>query len=357
VAEGRINALNAAAGTLTVAGAALSVNGETEVSLNGARVSLADLVVGETARASFDTGTGHAREVSVRRLEGFLWGRVTAYGPPSAGASGSFTFQRRGGGTEQLWIGPASTIPLEDGTDISSLVGANASVAFDPVTKVIFRLEPYTPEPERPDTEPYPGPAPQPEPQPQPQPAPLPEPVRYRAEGVVVTTDAAAGTLTLLARCVRVVGAKTRGRVSGLRTVVLLCDDSSQLTLEGQPAKVADFAAGDRVHCLFEVVGERCHALGLRGSMPPARTIGGLVQAVGEGTVTLGPARRPRVLTLKPTTFVSVNGEAAPQDQLAVGQRGCALYRERGGILDALAIVTMTPPVRKIEARLRAGRR
>jgi hypothetical protein len=349
VAEGRLNAVNAATGGLTIAATALTTNSATAVRLNGNPVSLADLAVGETARAAYDPATGVASEVAVSRPEGRLWGRVVAFSAPTPGANATLTFQRRDGASEVLVVGPASIIPLEDGSDdISSLVGTGARVVYDPVTKVIFSLEPYVPEPTEPDSEPYPAPAPAPETTPGPEPTTSPAPVRYRADGVVVAVDAAGGTFTLLARCLRSPGAKTVGEVSAgrPRTLVLTVASSAELLLEGRPCGLDRLAAGDRARCLYEAVGESNRALKVAAFLPPVRVAAGLVRAVGAGTVAIGPVARPLVLALTGETQVSVDGVPATAAALAVGQRGCALYRERGGAVTALAVVTMSPPVK-----------
>jgi len=347
VVEGRLNAVNAATGSLTVGATALTTNSATAVLLNGNSVSLADLAVGETARVIYTTPAGVAREVSVSRPEGRLWGRVTAFSAPTPSASATLTFQRRDGSSEVLVVGAASVIPLEDGTEISSLIGVTAQVAYDPVTRVIFRLQPYVPEPTEPDSEPYPAPAPTPEPTPAPEPAPAPVPVRYRADGLVTEVDATGGTLTILARCLRSPGAKTVGVGKGkARTLVLTVANSTELLLEGQPCGLERLAAGDRVRCLYETVGEANHALKVAAFLPPVRVAAGLVRAVGEGTVSIGPVARPLTLVVNGETHVSVDGAPATAAALAAGQRGCALYRERGGTATALAVVTMSPPVK-----------
>jgi hypothetical protein len=354
--EGRVNALNAATGALTVATTGLTTNGETVVSLNGARVSLSDLVVGETARALYDPGTSLAREISVNRPEGWLWGRITAYSAPTPGANATLTFQRRGGASEVLVVGPASVIPVEDGGDITSLVGVDASVAFDPVTKIISRLNPYVPEPSEPDSEPYPAPAPTPDALPEP--TPVPEPVRYRVEGVVAAVDPTAGTLTLTGRCVRAAKAKQAAvRHRGPQSLVLSVAAGTDLWLDGTPAGLADLAAGDRVRCLYETAGDQNRALQVRALMPPVRVAAGLVRGVGAGTVAIGSIKRPCVLTVTDTTSVSVDGVPAAFGQLAIGQRGVALYRERGGVTAALVVVTMSPPAPRTPAKKKAARR
>jgi hypothetical protein len=341
--SGRLNALNAAAGTLTVGATALTSGSETRVLLNGTLVSLADLAVGETAQAQYDPSTRRARQVVVNRPQGWLWGRVTALSAGTASAAPTLTFQRRGGASEVLVIGPTSVIPLEDGTELNSLVGSNGSVWFDPVTKVIDRFEWVPTEPSESDSAPYPPPAEEPSSEPSEEPVPVPVPVRYRANGIVAAVDAAAGTVTLLARCVRAPGAKTLGL--GQRLVLSL-GNGTELTLDGKPAQLGQLAAGDRVRCLYEARGDQNYALKVRAVMPPVRVAAGLVRALGGGTVAIGSAARPRVLTLTSETFVSVNGVPATADALGVGQRGCALYRERGGAAQALVVVTMTPPAK-----------
>jgi hypothetical protein len=366
VVEGRVNALAPAEGRVRVADTNLTTNTSTTVTLNDQRVSLNDLTVGDTARATFDPSTNLASEVRAHRALAELWGTITAYNAATGTADATFTFRLQNETSVILSINATTQLPpLEDGDDISSFVGKTALAHYDPVTHVAKDVQigvpapTPTPEPTpTPAPEPGPTPPPTPEPTPPPAPAPTPEPTPppapapkpREASGVVTDVNAAEQTLTFQLEKECNLRIKTAsGKSVKIRTLVLTCGDETQITLGDQAATLADLARGDRARFSFVPTGSGGQALRIRAFLPPIRAWGGLVQAVDPTaqTVTLGHGKHVVTLTCTGATHITVDGQEADFTGLAVNQRAAALFVVRDDIPQALAIVTISPPVRR----------
>lgn len=363
VVEGRVNALAPAEGRVRVADTNLTTNTSTMVTLNDQRVSLNDLTVGDTARATFDPSTNLASEVRAHRALAELWGTITAYHAATGTADATFTFRLKNDTSVILSINATTQLPpLEDGDDISSFIGKTALAHYDPVTHVAKDVKTGVPAPPDPDPtpaptptpeptptpHPEPGPAPPPTPEPTPPPAPAPKP--REASGVVTDVNAAEHTLTFLLGKECKMWLKTAsGKKVKLQTLVLTCGDDTQITLSDQAATLADLARGDRAHFSFVPTDNGGQALRIRAFLPPIRAWGGVVQAVDPTaqTVTLGHGKHVVTLTCTGATHISVDGQETDFTGLAVNQRAAALFVVRDDIPQALAIVTITPPVRR----------
>jgi Domain of unknown function (DUF5666) len=365
VVEGRVNALSPAEGGIRVADTNLTTNSSTTVTLNDQRVSLNDLTVGDTARATFDPSTNLASEVRAVRPLAELWGTITAYNAATGTADATFTFRLQNGTSVILSINATTQLPpLEDGSDISSFVGKTALVHYDPVTHVAKDVQIGVPAPPAPDPTPAPTPTPTPSPAPEPAPTPAPAPApaptpapapqSREAFGVVADVNAADHTLTFLIGKECNLRIKTAsGKSVRVRTLVLRCSDDTQITLSDQPATLADLARGDRARFSFVPTDGGGQALRIRAILPPIHAWGGLVQAVDPTaqTVTLGEGKHVVTLTCTGATHISVDGHETDFTGLAVNQRAAALFVVRDDIPQALAIVTITPPVRRAHGK------
>jgi hypothetical protein len=353
VVEGRVNALAPAEGRVRVADTDLTTNTSTTVTLNDERVSLNDLTVGDTARATFDPSTNLASEVRAHRALAELWGTITAYNAATGTADATFTFRLQNDTSVNLSINATTQLPpLEDGDDISSFVGKTALAHYDPVTHVAKDVQIGVPAPPAPDPTPTPTPTPEPTPTPTPEPTPPPAPAPKprEASGVVTDVNAAEHTLTFLLGKECNLRIKTAsGKSLKVRTLVLTCGDDTQITLSDQAATLADLARGDRARFSFVPTGNGGQALRIRAFLPPIRAWGGLVQAVDPTaqTVTLGQGKHVVTLTCTGATRISVDGQEVDFTGLAVNQRAAALFVVRDDIPQALAIVTISPPVRR----------
>jgi hypothetical protein len=361
VVEGRLNALNAAAGTIRVADTSLTVANTTTVTLNDQPVSLNDLAVGDTARATFDPATQVAREVRARRPLAELWGTITAYNAATGSADATFTFRLRDNSTLILYLNATTQLPpLEDGDDLSSFVGKTALAHYDPVTRVAKDVRLGVPAPPEPDPTPAPTPTPEPTPQPTPTPAPSPTPAPApqprEAAGVVTDVNAAEHTLTFALEKWCWARVKTKpGKAVVVRTLVLTCSDDTKITLLDQPATLADLARGDRARFAFLPSDTGNRAVRIRAILPPICTAGGVLQALDPTaqTVTLAHGKKSLTLSCTGATRINVDGQEADFTALKLDQRAAALFVVRDDVPQALALVTMSPPVRRAGGKRR----
>jgi hypothetical protein len=367
VVEGRVNALSPAEGRIRVADTNLTTNSSTTVTLNDQQVSLNDLTVGDTARATFDPTTNLASEVRAQRALAELWGTITAYNAATGTADATFTFRLQNDTSVILSINATTQLPpLEDGDDISSFVGKTALAHYDPVTHVAKDVQIGVPAPPAPDPTPAPTPTPTPEPTPPPTPAPAPTPeptpppapapTPREASGVVTEVNAAEHTLTfLLGKECKMWLKSASGKKVKVQTLLLTCSDDTQITLSDQPATLADLARGDRARFSFVPTDSGGQALRIRAFLPPIRAWGGLVQAVDPTaqTVTLGQGKHVVTLTCTGATRINVDGHEVDFTGLAANQRAAALFVVRDDIPQALAIVAISPPVRRAGGKRR----
>jgi hypothetical protein len=173
---------------------------------------------------------------------------------------------------------------------------------------------------------------------------------------VVTGVNAAEHTLTFLLEKWCWARLKTKpGKTVVVRTLVLTCNDDTKITLLDQPATLADLARGDRARFTFLPSDTGNRAVRIRAILPPICTAGGVVQALDATahTVTLVHGKKSLTLTCTDGTRIGVDGQEADFTGLALNQRAAALYVVRDDIPQALALVTMSPPVRRTAGKRR----
>lgn len=148
-----------------------------------------------------------------------------------------------------------------------------------------------------------------------------------RVKGVIGAVNLETGDVTVL----------TRNNTS----VVLHTNNSTAITRNGEPARLTDLQAGDRVQAIFDRFTLVASEIAARGE--PASTearVEGVIEAVdtAAATVTIQP-RDGRAVTLRvtPNTEITLDGRPARLDDLQRGFTASALYNTN--TLEALRIV------------------
>lgn len=297
--QGQVTAITASSITIAPAhGSAVTVTAgaSTQVTLDGTASTLADILIGDSARAVYDSATKVATVVAAQSPHDRL---ATVQGQVTAVGAASISIEPASGSPVVLAV-TSSTIILLDGVPAkltAVAVGDMAGALYDAVKLTALAID-----------------------------AQSPRHTLALVSGQVTVASAASITIT-----------PAQGA-----PVALTAGPSTQVFVDGAPATFAAIAVGDSAHALYDTSTGIALAVEAESPHHALALVDGQVTAVGASSITIAPRQgSPVTLAVNAATQIQLNGRSSKLTAIATGDIAQALYDS--GTLVAVGIEAELP--------------
>lgn len=161
-----------------------------------------------------------------------------------------------------------------------------------------------------------------------------------RVAGTVSAVDTTAGTVTITPR--------------HAGAVTLTTDGHTRLSLDGEPAKLADIPVGSAARAVFDSATKLARRIDVRSASSLA-AVAGKVTAVTASSLTIAPEEgAPVTLGTKASTVVILDGAPSTLSAIAVGDQARALYDATTLIAAAIEAESPHHEIAEVEGQVTA---